>query len=141
MWNRTDAGRVMVDRMKLHLPLVGRVIHDQSYQFANSSGEAVARTLAGAPEAAPQPAYFWTDQYDARLQSVGRWDDGSHWVERRPDGDALGLFALHDGAVTGVITVNMARDMGAARKLVGAAAVVAPDLLADPDSPLKSLVG
>ncbi len=113
----------------------------EHYDNALRQGEAAARNLLGqgAPYA-PVP-YFWSDQYDLQVQMVGyapAWDQvvlrGS--IEAR----SLAAFYLAGGRLRAVVLVNRVRDLGPARRLVAAGAILDPAQLADETMELRRLI-
>ncbi|MFQ5958509.1 MAG: oxidoreductase C-terminal domain-containing protein, partial [Alphaproteobacteria bacterium] len=114
----------------------------ESWQNAQNQAIAVARVMCGKREPYAELPWFWSDQYDLNLQIVGlpeRWD---RLVWR---GDSAGLsfsvFYFEDGTVVAANTVNSPRDVRFARKFIESRQVVDPEVLADPDVPLKTLLG
>jgi len=101
-------------------PVSGRVMRIETWANAQNQAAAAARALLD-PAAPPyqDPAWFWSDQYELRLQGVGL-AAGPREV-RRGDFDAGRFTLLHfDGArLVGAACMNNARDFGALRKLVG----------------------
>jgi NADPH-dependent 2,4-dienoyl-CoA reductase/sulfur reductase-like enzyme len=57
------------------------------------------------------PPYFWSDQYDDKLQAVGfpGRADALEILERTPDGGRLVAVGARDGALVAVIGVNAAK--------------------------------
>ncbi|WP_245672239.1 NAD(P)/FAD-dependent oxidoreductase [Nocardia anaemiae] len=101
---------------------------------------AAAITMNRGP--ADAPPWFWSDQYDLKLQTVGL-STGYHRTVVRADAEndrAITVFYLRDGVVVAADVVNRPADFAAAKKLVSANAVVDPVLLADTSIPLRTLV-
>jgi len=99
----------------------------------------VARTLAGS--AGPQMGvpWFWSEQYDLKLQTIGlsAGHDAS-LVRGDPDGRTFSVIYLRAGAIVALDCVNSTQDYVQGRALVLAGAQVAPALLADTLRPLKT---
>lgn len=105
----------------------------QSVQNATDQARAAGSTLAGKPTAQHGPPWFWSDQYDVKLQmvGVGAEDDG---IVLRGD-PAAGRFSLlhvRDGRLTAVDSVNAPQDHMAARKLLAHGPAPLPHGAADP---------
>lgn len=95
----------------------GEYVTHESVSNAVDQAKVAAATIAGV-EGDPRPEpWFWSDQYDLRLQSVGitHPDDD---VEIDVDADAETIIAVHrrNGAVRAVTTVNHPREFMRARK-------------------------
>jgi NADPH-dependent 2,4-dienoyl-CoA reductase/sulfur reductase-like enzyme len=88
---------------------------------ATEQGMAAARTLLGTGEPYSPIPYFWTDQYDVKIQAYGAFPDGA--VPSVAAGDVgAGRFAVtyaHDGLVTGVVGWNLPRDTRQLRSRIG----------------------
>ena len=82
--------------------------------------------------------WFWSDQYELKLQMVGFSSDGNQQVLR---GDMatneFAVFYLNDGRVVAADAVNSPKEFMICKQLVGK--MVDVDALADPDADLKSL--
>jgi NADPH-dependent 2,4-dienoyl-CoA reductase/sulfur reductase-like enzyme len=122
-------------------PLLGRRIRLEAWQNAQNQAIAVAKVMAGGEQPYAELPWFWSDQYDVNLQTVGapeRWDTLA-WRGRVEDG-RFTLFTLADGIPVGGATVNNARDMRFVKMLVAAGRKVDPDRLADPAVKLADIV-
>ncbi len=119
----------------------GSVIRLESVQNANDQATVVARALNGEPVAYDAVPWFWSHQYDLKLQTVGLSAGHDAAVLRGdPAARSFSLVYLRAGRVVALDCVNATRDYVQGRKLVEAGAVVAPDRLADSTTPLKDLV-
>jgi 3-phenylpropionate/trans-cinnamate dioxygenase ferredoxin reductase subunit len=118
----------------------GARVRIESVQNAHDGAAAVARALTGVPEAAESVPWFWSNQYDLRLQTVGlsHGHDG-RILRGRPEDRSFSLIYLRDGRVAALDCVNATRDYVHGRRLVLEGAVVPPDRLADASIPLKDL--
>ena len=117
------------------------VIRLESVQNANDQANAVARTLCGTPTAYSATPWFWSNQYDLRLQTVGLSSGHDATVMRGdPATRSFSLIYLRAGKVIALDCVNMVRDFTQGRKLVEQGVVADVALLADPARPLKDLI-
>jgi 3-phenylpropionate/trans-cinnamate dioxygenase ferredoxin reductase subunit len=85
--------------------------------------------------------WFWSDQYDLKLQSVGLNHGYEEEIVRpalSPDGFVV--FYVKDGRVLAADCVNAVREFNWAKRLVADQTVVDPAALADPAVDLKSLM-
>jgi len=119
----------------------GAVIRLESVQNANDQANVAAKLLCGEAEAYEAVPWFWSNQYDLRLQTIGLSIGYDRTVVRGdPATRAFSVIYLKEGRVIALDCVNMTRDYAQGRALVLAGAAPDPALLADPDTPLKSLL-
>lgn len=114
----------------------------ESVPNASAQARIAAAAITMDRRPADAPPWFWSDQYDFKLQTVGL-STGYHRAVVRADAAndrAITVFYLRDGVVVAADVVNRPADFAAAKKLVSAAAVVDPVLLADTSVPLRTLV-
>ena len=119
----------------------GTVMRVESVQNANDQATCVAKALCG--DAQPYHAFpwFWSNQYDLRLQTAGLSLGYDATVVRGdPAARAFSVVYLKGGKVIALDCVNMVRDYVQGRKLVEAG--ISPDVeqLADSAVPLKELI-
>jgi len=117
----------------------GATIRLESVQNANDQAAIVAKALTGAPEPYHAVPWFWSNQYDLKLQTVGLSINFDRIVVR---GDiasrAFSVIYLRDGKVIALDCVNMVKDYVQGRALVIGGASISPEQLADSQIPLKS---
>ena len=85
--------------------------------------------------------WFWSNQFDMNIQSVGHPETWDQVVFRgEATGDQFAVFSLLDGVVVSAHAINAPRDIRYARQMI--ADRTRPDLrhLADLDVPLKQLI-
>lgn len=117
-------------------------IRVESVQNANDQAMTVATRIAtgDAPPHAALP-WFWSNQYDLRLQTVGLSMGHDEAVVRGDMGTrAFSIVYLKRGRVVALDCVNMTRDYVQGRKLVEQGASPPRDRLADASVPLKELL-
>lgn len=123
-----------------HSALYGRRLRLESVPNALEQARAAAATLCGKPLPPRAVPWFWSDQYDLKLQMVGLSQGHDACVLR---GDMAThkfiAFYLRDGAVIAADAVNRPADFVQAKRLVAAAAQVDPRTLADDTVALKAL--
>lgn len=117
----------------------GAVIRLESVQNATDMANAVARTICGTPAPYEATPWFWSNQYDLRLQTVGLSAGHDQAVLRseHPDGDSFSVIYLRAGKVVALDCVNRVKDYVQGRKLVERRAPGVPERLADPDVSLR----
>lgn len=102
------------------LPLYDRVGRLESVPNALEQAKQAASAICGKPAPAPEVPWFWSDQYDLRLQIAGLPFDTTQIVVR---GDVSGAkFALFhltdDGTVQAVEAVNAAPEFMGGRRII-----------------------
>ena len=118
----------------------GPGVRVESRQNATEQARAAAHAICGLPEPPQFVPWFWSNQYDVRLQTIGLNVGHDDLVVRgRPEDRSFSVVYLKDGAVLALDSVNATRDHVQGRKLVEAGAHVPAQLLADPHVPLKDL--
>jgi len=84
--------------------------------------------------------WFWSDQYDLKLQIAGLSRGHEACILRgAPESRRFSAFYLREGRVIAVDAVNMPPDYLVGRKMVGARAEDPPEQLADTSIPIKEL--
>jgi 3-phenylpropionate/trans-cinnamate dioxygenase ferredoxin reductase subunit len=114
----------------------------EHYDNAIKMGEHVAKVVLGSTEAFDDPHWFWSDQYDSKVEMAGyapTWDRmvvrGS--LEQR----SFCAFLLDDGGVVrSTVSLDWKRDVRRSFGLIRAEVAPDPAALADPDIDLRTLV-
>jgi 3-phenylpropionate/trans-cinnamate dioxygenase ferredoxin reductase component len=119
----------------------GAVIRLESVQNASDMANAVAKTICGMPSPYQATPWFWSNQYDLRLQTVGLSAGHDQAVLRseHQDSDSFSVIYLRAGKVVALDCVNRVKDYVQGRKLVEKRALVVPERLADPNVALRDL--
>ena len=116
------------------------VIRLESVQNANDMATVAAKAIMGDKQDYDAVPWFWSNQYDLRLQTVGIANGYDATVLRGdPAERKFSLIYLKEGVVIALDCVNNTRDYAQGRKLVMGRAEVDPDLLADTETPLKEM--
>jgi 3-phenylpropionate/trans-cinnamate dioxygenase ferredoxin reductase subunit len=112
----------------------------ESVQNAHDQAATAARAIVGRPEPHGAIPWFWSNQYDLKLQTVGLSLGYDQVVLRgSPEARSFSLLYLLEGRVIALDCVNATRDYVQGRRLVVEKTVVAPEQLADAAVPLKEL--
>jgi 3-phenylpropionate/trans-cinnamate dioxygenase ferredoxin reductase component len=114
-------------------PFEDRLVRLESVQNAIDQGSAAAEVIAGKPTEYKPVPWFWSDQYDAKLQSAGlplNYDQVISLRSARANGSAF--WYLRSGNAVAVDTINDARTHMAARRLFGSTAKLSAELLLNP---------
>ncbi|MAM36967.1 MAG: pyridine nucleotide-disulfide oxidoreductase [Erythrobacter sp.] len=116
------------------------VIRLESVQNANDMASVAAKTIMGERESYDAVPWFWSNQYDLRLQTVGISNGYEQTVLRgTPSDRKFSLIYLKEGRVIALDCVNNTRDYAQGRKLVANGAEIDPELLADTEVALKEM--
>jgi 3-phenylpropionate/trans-cinnamate dioxygenase ferredoxin reductase component len=138
---RTAVGNVWAvgDVARHDHPVFGP-IRVEHFDNALKMGERVAKNMLGASAVFDDAHWFWSDQYDAKIEMAGfatRWDDmvvrGS--IEDR----SFSAFLLKDGQLLSTFSMNRKFDVRRSMPLISARLRPDRDLLADPEFDLRTL--
>ena len=120
-------------------PLLGRRLRLESVPNAMEQARVAAANMAGDAKTYAAMPWFWSDQYDLKLQMVGFAADGDSSVTRgNPAERRFAVFHLHGDTLVAADAVNSPREFMACRQLIGRKAN--PARLADPLVDLKTLL-
>lgn len=118
----------------------GARVRIESVQNANDQASTAARAIAGQPAPYRAVPWFWSNQFDLRLQTVGLSTGYDAIVQRGdPASRSFSLVYLRERRVIALDCVNATRDYAQGRRLVEAGAAIAPELLANTSLALKEL--
>ena len=125
----TNHPNLLLDR-RLRLESVPNAMDQARVSTANMLGD--DKTYAAIP-------WFWSDQYELKLQMVGFSADGDAQVLRGDmASNQFAIFYLKDGKVVAADAVNSPKEFMLCKQLVGKSAD--PAMLADPEADLKALL-
>jgi 3-phenylpropionate/trans-cinnamate dioxygenase ferredoxin reductase subunit len=114
------------------LPLLERRVRLESVPNAIHQAKVAAATLVGTPSPYSEVPWFWSDQYDLKLQIAGLSTGYDELVLRGdPQTRSFAAFYLREGQLLAVDAVNSPREFIAGKKLVASRAHIAPDVLRD----------
>ena len=118
----------------------GATIRLESVQNANDQATLVARTILGATDRYHAVPWFWSNQYDLKLQTVGLSTGHDQLVVRGlPETRSFSILYLREGKVIALDCVNAVKDYVQGRALVIGGVAAPAESLGDPAVPLKSL--
>lgn len=118
----------------------GAIIRLESVQNANDQATTVARAICG--DARPYHAipWFWSNQYDLRLQTVGLSIGHDDVVIRgNPDKRRFSVIYLKQGRITAVDAVNSVKDFVQGKQLIVKNAAIDKAQLANTAIQLKEM--
>ncbi|MBJ7438558.1 MAG: oxidoreductase [Sphingopyxis sp.] len=119
----------------------GVVIRLESVQNANDQANVVAKGIVG--DEAPYHAipWFWSNQYDLKLQTAGLSTGHDRAVMRGDPGTrSFSVVYLKAGRVIAIDCVNATKDYVQGRMIVTARLEATAEQLADTETPLKALL-
>lgn len=117
------------------------VIRLESVQNANDMANTAAKHIMGDAQPYHALPWFWSNQFDLKLQTAGLSIGHDQTVLRGdPATRSFSVVYLKGGKIIALDCVNAMKDYVQGRKLVEAGAAIAPDLLADAATPLKDMV-
>jgi len=112
----------------------------ENWLHADNHGRLVGRNMCGGGELYSDVPWFWTDQYEFGLQVAGTPFADRHVLRGDLEARKFTYFHVDGNRVVGASTVNNAREMRHARKLIESGAPLDLRALADPSCSLKDLV-
>jgi len=120
--------------------LLGRRVRLESVHNAQEQAKTAAATICGKPQAYAQIPWFWSDQYDLKLQIAGLSAGYDEYVIRGdPAERSFAAFYLNAGRLIAVDAINSAREFMLSKKLIAIGARFDPEILADMEIPFKDL--
>ena len=112
----------------------------ESVQNANDQATVAAKTIAGVEAHYDAVPWFWSNQYDLKLQTVGLSTGHDVSVVRGdPASRSFSVIYLKEGRVIALDCVNATKDYVQGRKLVVERLAIDPARLADAGTLLKEL--
>ncbi len=119
----------------------GAVIRLESVQNANDMATTAAKDITGKGEPYHALPWFWSNQYDLKLQTAGLSIGHDATVLRGdPASRSFSVVYLRGGKVIALDCVNAMKDYVQGRKLVEAGLAITPEALANAEVPLKELM-
>ncbi|MEM7080464.1 MAG: FAD-dependent oxidoreductase [Pseudomonadota bacterium] len=120
-------------------PLLDRRLRLESVPNAMEQARVCASNMLGGDKTYASIPWFWSDQYELKLQMVGFSADGDeHVVRGDPETNEFAVFYLNNGKVVAADAVNSPKEFMICKQLIGKE--VDPVILATPDSDLKALL-
>jgi len=123
-----------------HYGREGVEIRLECVQNAIDQAKHAALAMQGRPRTYSEVPWFWSDQYDLKLQIAGLARPTDRTVLRGdPASRKFAVFHQREGSVVAVEAVNAAPEYLIGRKLIADGAVIAPEKLADLSVPMKQM--
>lgn len=139
---RTNDPRIFAAGDCARRPLVhyGRIGRLESVHNAIEQGKLAAAAILGRPRPPEDVPWFWSDQYDVKLQIAGLSQGHDQVVVRGdPATKAFAAFYLSNGRLLAVDAVNAAPEFLASKKMIAMGARLAPAELSDMSISMKEL--
>ncbi|GLW63058.1 oxidoreductase [Actinomadura rubrobrunea] len=117
----------------------GRRLLVEHWDTALNAPTVAAAALLGEEGAEYDPVpYFWSEQFGRMVQYAGYHPVAERVLHRGdPDGSTWAVCWLTGDRLDAVLTVDRPRDLVQARRVMSAGTPVDPDLLADPERPVR----
>ncbi len=120
-------------------PLLNRRLRLESVPNAMEQARVAVANMCGGDKRYASIPWFWSDQYELKLQMVGFSGDGDTQVLRGSmAANQFAIFYLKAGAVVAADAVNSPKEFMVCKQLIGKQ--VDPAKLADPATDLKELL-
>ena len=120
-------------------PILNRRLRLESVPNAMEQGRVAASNMLGGSKSYASMPWFWSDQYEHKLQMVGFSKDSDQFIIR---GDmaskSFTVFYLKDDSIIAADSVNNPKEFMASKQLVGKKASI--EALADTSIELKTLI-
>jgi 3-phenylpropionate/trans-cinnamate dioxygenase ferredoxin reductase subunit len=122
------------------LPLYDRTHRLESVPNALEQAKQVACAIAGRPQPAPEVPWFWSDQYDLKLQIAGLPFDADRIIVRGDIAAAhFAVFHLKGDQLQAVEAVNAAPEFMMGKQLIAKRTPISFERLADPAISMKEV--
>ena len=122
--------------------LYERWIRLESVQNASDQARVAAQTLCGKEKAYDALPWFWSDQYDLKLQIAGLSQDYDEVITRgdKDTGRSFAAFYLKNSVIIAVDAINKPPEFMMGKRLIMNKVVADKDKLADATVPIKELL-
>lgn len=119
----------------------GRSLRGESWTHAQNQAVVAAKNLLGGRLPYREIPYVWSDQFDLKIQTTGRFESERHVLRGDPAKNKFLWLHVDGDKVVGASGVNESREVRFAQRLIESGNVVDPAHLADPAFNLKKAAG
>jgi NADPH-dependent 2,4-dienoyl-CoA reductase/sulfur reductase-like enzyme len=114
----------------------------ESVHHAQMSAEIAAAAMMGVTPKPHEVPWFWSEQYDRKLQSAGLVPADADVVARpgKRDG-AMSFWSFSGGVLTAIESISDPQAYMIGKTAISDGLAVTPEQIADPDFALKTLIG
>ncbi len=120
--------------------IYGRRLRLESVHNALEQAKTAAANLCGQDVSYSQVPWFWSDQYDLKLQIAGLSEGYDDVVIRgNPAERSFSCLYLKDSRLIAVDAINAPRDFVQSKPIIAAGKPISTERLADPETQLKDL--
>lgn len=122
-------------------PIYERRLRLESVPNAIEQAKVAGANMAGGDVVYDAVPWFWSDQYDVKLQTVGVSEGADETVLRGdPAAKKFSVWYFQRGRLLAVDAVNDPAAFAMSKRLIAARAPIDAKMLADPETDLKSLI-
>jgi 3-phenylpropionate/trans-cinnamate dioxygenase ferredoxin reductase subunit len=139
-FGRTSAAHVWAAGDCASFPWRDGRLRLESVGNAIDQAEAVADNILGAEAPYQAQPWFWSDQYDCKLQIAGLNTGYDQVVTRGPEGEGVSFWYYRQGALLAVDAMNDPRAYMVGKRLIEVGKSPDPAIIADPGANLKALL-
>ena len=107
---------------------------------AIDQAEAVAENIMGADKDYVAKPWFWSDQYDVKLQIAGLNTGYDRVITRRTDADSVAFWYFRGSELLAVDAMNDPRGFMVGKRLIEAGKSPDPAVIENPETDLKALL-
>ncbi|MEM6380108.1 MAG: oxidoreductase C-terminal domain-containing protein, partial [Bacteroidota bacterium] len=123
-----------------HNPRYNRLIRLESVQNAVDQAKVAAAAICGRPMAYDSIPWFWSDQYDIKLQMVGLSEGYTDTVIRRKHEKSFSVWYFNQDQLLAVDAINNARAYMLGMKVLKKNISLDRQLLGDTSIPIKNAI-
>lgn len=121
-------------------PYRGGRIRLESVPNAIDQAECVAENIMGAAKDYVAKPWFWSDQYDVKLQIAGLNTGYDRVITRRTDTDSVAFWYYRGAELLAVDAMNDPRGFMVGKRLIEAGKSPDPAMIEDPETDMKALL-
>lgn len=137
---RTSAAHVWAAGDCASFPYKDSRIRLESVPNAIDQAEVIAENIMGAEKDYVAKPWFWSDQYDVKLQIAGLNTGYDRVVTRKGEGASVSFWYYLGEQLLAVDAMNAPRDYMIGKRLIEGGKSPSPEMIANPDTDMKALM-